>query len=156
MLERGSLPGNERKRVPRNGDSCNNSDSWDNGDYLDCVEFVGLVQEFPTSDRENGKVEEMSRLTHNGTKEAKNDVTIMEVIAKLEMYEDIGLDPEQVQQLKEMNTPIRPELEADGYADGELVYDTWICPNCKTSYEVDYDRYFYCPNCGQKIEWSEE
>lgn len=74
---------------------------------------------------------------------------------RLAEYEDIGLTVEQVQQLKELNTPIRPELEADGYADGELVYDTWICPNCKTSYEVDYDRYFYCPNCGQKIKWSE-
>ena len=46
--------------------------------------------------------------------------------------------------------------EGDGYADGELVLDTWICPCCRTMYEVDYDRYFYCPNCGQAIDWSEE
>ena len=84
------------------------------------------------------------------------NVKDLKVVQQLWKYEDVGLSPEQVQQLKELNTPIRPELEADGYADGELVYDTWICPNCRTSYEVDYDRYFYCPNCGQKIKWSEE
>ncbi len=48
----------------------------------------------------------------------------------------------------------KPYLEGDGYADGNLVYDTWICPNCETHYEVDYDDYDYCPNCGQKIDKS--
>lgn len=47
----------------------------------------------------------------------------------------------------------RPDFEGDGYADGHLVYDTWICPNCQKHYEVDYDNYDYCPNCGQKIDW---
>ena len=39
--------------------------------------------------------------------------------------------------------------EADGYADGELVYDTWYCSNC--GYVVDDDEpptWNYCPNCG--------
>lgn len=49
-----------------------------------------------------------------------------------------------------------PHLEADGYSDGELVYDTWICPNCETHYEVGCDEYRYCPNCGQKIDWSDK
>lgn len=51
-----------------------------------------------------------------------------------------------------------PIYEADGYADGELVYDTWYCPNCNKSYEVDFDDYYCCPNCGQaiKADWSEE
>lgn len=45
----------------------------------------------------------------------------------------------------------KPILEADGYSDGELVYDTWICPNCDKSYEVDFDDYDFCPNCGQAV-----
>lgn len=49
----------------------------------------------------------------------------------------------------------KPKYEGDGYADGHLVYDTWICPCCEKSYEVDYDNYDYCPNCGQKLDWSE-
>lgn len=48
----------------------------------------------------------------------------------------------------------KPNIEGDGYADGHLVYDTWVCPNCEKHYEVDYDDYDYCPNCGQKIDKS--
>lgn len=39
--------------------------------------------------------------------------------------------------------------EADGYADGEFVYDTWYCSNC--DYVVDDDEpptWNFCPNCG--------
>ena len=50
----------------------------------------------------------------------------------------------------------KPDLEGDGYCDGQLVYDTWICPCCEEHYEVDYDKYDYCPNCGQALDWSEE
>lgn len=45
-----------------------------------------------------------------------------------------------------------PDYEGDGYADGELVYDTWICPNCGEHYEVGYDSQDYCPKCGQHIQ----
>lgn len=101
----------------------------------------------------------MERLTHkrvNGIKTGYWSASKKEeLVQRLVEYENTGLTPEQVQQLKKLNTPIRPDFEGDGYTDGELVYDTWICPNCETSYKVDYDRYFYCPNCGQKIKWSE-
>ena len=60
----------------------------------------------------------------------------------------------------EKQIPMVPDYEGDGYADGELVYDTWICPNCGKYYEVDYDNYKYCPECGQAIDqamnWSDE
>ena len=48
----------------------------------------------------------------------------------------------------------KPNYEGDGYYNGELILDTWICPNCNKSYEVDYDDYDYCPNCGQHIDHS--
>lgn len=51
----------------------------------------------------------------------------------------------------EKQVPKEPNYEGDGYSDGELVYDTWICPNCGKYYEVDYDDYKYCPECGQAI-----
>ena len=56
----------------------------------------------------------------------------------------------------EKQIPKKPNLEGDGYADGGLVYDTWICPHCGLRYEVDYDDYAHCPNCGQAIDRSEE
>ena len=56
----------------------------------------------------------------------------------------------------EKQIPKKPYYEGDGYADGQLVYDTWICPCCENHYEVDYDNYDYCPNCGQAIDRSEE
>ena len=56
----------------------------------------------------------------------------------------------------EKQIPKKPYLEGDGYADGQLVYDTWICPCCEKHYEVDYEEYDHCPNCGQAIDWSEQ
>ena len=48
----------------------------------------------------------------------------------------------------------KPDLEGDGYADGHLVYDTWICPTCGRDYEMDYQEYERCPHCGQLIDWN--
>ena len=55
----------------------------------------------------------------------------------------------------EKQIPKKPTLEADGYSDGQLIYDTWICPYCEKRYETEYDNYDYCPNCGQAIDWSD-
>ena len=53
----------------------------------------------------------------------------------------------------EKQIPKKPNLEGDGYDDnGELIYDTWICPCCEEHYEVDYDVYEHCPKCGQAID----
>ena len=57
----------------------------------------------------------------------------------------------------EKQIPKRPDFEGDGYDEnGYLIYDTWICPCCEEHYEVDYDDYKHCPNCGQSIDWIEE
>ena len=56
----------------------------------------------------------------------------------------------------EKQIPKRPDFEGDGYDEnGYLIYDTWICPCCEEAYEVDYDDYKHCPNCGQAIDWSD-
>lgn len=72
------------------------------------------------------------------------------------VYRLTGLTPEQIRELKERDTAKVPQLEGDGYANGEMVYDEWICPNCGEHYEVDYDDYDFCPNCGQRILRQEE
>lgn len=60
-----------------------------------------------------------------------------------------------IEELVKKSIAIKPDVEGDGYADGQLVYDTWICPSCEEQYEVGYDYYKYCPNCGQKLDLSE-
>ena len=50
----------------------------------------------------------------------------------------------------------KPTYEGDGYDEnGSLIYDTWICPYCDERYEVDYDNYKHCPECGQAIDRSD-
>ena len=73
------------------------------------------------------------------------------LLERLHAYENTGLTPAEVQELKERNTPKEAIYEGDGYSDEEMVYDTWICPNCGVKYEVDYDDYDFCPDCGQMI-----
>ncbi len=58
--------------------------------------------------------------------------------------------------LLEKQMPKKPTYDGDGYAsDGTFVWDEWICPNCGSRYELEYDGHDYCPNCGQAIDWSE-
>ena len=61
---------------------------------------------------------------------------------------------EECREAVEKQKAKKPDYEGDGYDDcGEIVYDTWVCPNCGKRYEVDYDDYKNCPNCGQAIQW---
>ena len=56
------------------------------------------------------------------------------------------------------NTPRRPDYEADGYADGRLVYDTAYCPACRHRFEEGVNDWgsSFCPDCGQKLDWTPE
>lgn len=67
-----------------------------------------------------------------------------------------GIVMEVVTKAVKKRVPMKPDYEADGYdKDGELIYDTWICPSCGASFELGIDQYAYCPECGQCIDWSE-
>ncbi len=57
----------------------------------------------------------------------------------------------------EKQIPKKPDISGDSCdKDGNLIYDTYDCPNCHTSYEMEYEKYDYCPSCGQALNWSEE
>ena len=69
---------------------------------------------------------------------------------RLAEYEDTGLTPEQIMELKARDTPKEAIYEAYGdQGDGEDP-DAWICPNCEAVYDID-DDYDFCPDCGQMI-----
>lgn len=63
-----------------------------------------------------------------------------------------------LQTLKELvdkATSTKPNIWGDGVdSNGEIIYDMYDCPNCDKSYEIDYEKYDYCPNCGQRLDWS--
>ena len=93
---------------------------------------------------------EIDRLPHHYDEEVGEDV-----------YSDISKIDELLQLNKivsealEKQIPKAPNYEGDGYINGELIYDTWICPCCGRYYELDCnDDYIYCPHCGQRIDWS--
>lgn len=48
----------------------------------------------------------------------------------------------------------RWEGTADGYADGELVYDMWDCSECGFDADGAEEKpeWKYCPNCGAKMD----
>ena len=58
---------------------------------------------------------------------------------------------EVLQELADKATPKKPDFWGDGYGD-----EYWNCPCCGASFETDYDKYDYCPECGQAIDWSVE
>jgi hypothetical protein len=59
--------------------------------------------------------------------------------------------------LKEQDEPKAVRYEGDGYADGAMVYDMALCPNCEHVFEEDSENWEcdFCPNCGQKLRWEE-
>ena len=66
----------------------------------------------------------------------------------------IVLNEEKIAEALRKQIQEKPHFEGDGYDDsGELIYDTWICPNCGDRYELDYEIHQYCPMCGQRIDW---
>ena len=60
----------------------------------------------------------------------------------------------------EKEIPRMVHYEADGYADGEWVYDMAECPGCGNKMTEDNDDIWdvatYCPECGQRIIWEAE
>ncbi len=79
----------------------------------------------------------------------------IQALEEVQQYRQIGT-VEECWTAMEKQTAKKPDYEGDGYSDGQLVYDTWICPCCGKHYGVDYDDYDYCPNCGQHIDWRDE
>lgn len=65
-------------------------------------------------------------------------------------------DIDLIESIVNKEIPKKPFFESNGYADGYPVYDTWICPRCGHNYEVDSDKFDYCPKCGKRIDWDME
>ena len=72
-----------------------------------------------------------------------------------EKYIDLYLYEKEVQMcIEALEKQIGKKIERyDSNIIGEMTFN---CPNCNLEYYVtDYEDFNYCPNCGQKIDWSE-
>lgn len=90
---------------------------------------------------------------YNGIFQDRLECIDLAIIAleEIQKYREIGA-VEECREAVEKQKSKSPTLEGDGYdEDGEMIYDTWICPSCGEYYEIDYDDYDFCPNCGQRI-----
>ena len=78
---------------------------------------------------------------------------LQECLTRLGEYEDTGLTPEQIRELKERDTAKAPNKKLR-HRGG---FETFHCPNCDTSYQMDR-RYTitdeYCPKCGKLLDSS--
>ena len=79
-----------------------------------------------------------------------DDCPIQEAFAKLGRYEQTGLDPDQIQELKERDTAKVP-------VDTDDEFDMYVCPNCDMAIETmgNREEHHFCLNCGQRLKWEE-
>ena len=96
--------------------------------------------------------------TDQGLKLEPNEITSHQrrlLLERLHEYEDSGLTPEQIQELKERDT----EKSVCHYHEEEKfrVY----CPTCKRYLGIDFKEGYrepkntFCPGCGQRVKWED-
>ena len=109
--------------------------------------------------RELKRVEEI----HKHDKVFTGDLNIAEMardvrkrLEELKPYEDTGLTPEEIVELKERDTAKAPLIHKNKFSD------TYVCPNCNLVF-INKDEkecfcgkhYKFCPDCGQRIGWED-
>lgn len=95
----------------------------------------------------------MERLTQLGYKYHSCDFMddgVYEWANQLSAYEDTGLTPEQIRELKERDTAKVP-------IDADEDYGFFTCPSCGEAIYAsdDFESHKFCLNCGQRIKWGE-
>lgn len=96
----------------------------------------------------------IERLTHkrvNGIREGYwSPNKKQELIDRLAAYENTGVDPEQIRDLKERDTAKAVIITGYNRAVGCKVGE---CPKCGT---MSRDYMNFCNECGQRLKWEEE
>ena len=74
----------------------------------------------------------------------------MTIYWALKKYEDIGLTPEQIRELKERDAAKAP-------VDIDDEFDMYVCPSCNMAIGAmgDREEHKFCLNCGQRLKWEE-
>ena len=71
-------------------------------------------------------------------------------LEELKPYEDTGLTPEQIRELKERDVAKAP-------VDIDDEFDMYVCPSCNMAIGAMGDRreHHFCLNCGQRLRWED-
>ena len=74
----------------------------------------------------------------------------LKVCETLAAYENTGLTPEQIMELKERDTAKSPREICDEYS-------YFVCPSCGEGIYAsdDFESHKFCLNCGQRLKWEE-
>lgn len=94
------------------------------------------------------KIEGGVRRTVIDAREVKKNA--MTIYWALKKYEDTGLTPDQIRELKERDTEKAP-------IDIEDNYGFFVCPSCGNSIYAsdDFESHKFCLNCGQRLNWED-
>ena len=74
---------------------------------------------------------------------------IQECFTRLGEYEDTGLTPPEIMELKERDKPKRVVYEHE-FEDNRLISYVQRCESCGEQYDPS-EKFNFCPNCGQRI-----
>lgn len=101
------------------------------------------------------KIEGGSRRTVIDARKVKEHA--MTIYWALKKYEDTGLTPEQIMELKERDTEKAPEIHKNKRSS------VYTCPSCNlVLINKDENGWFcgqhykFCPDCGQRLKWEEK
>ena len=80
----------------------------------------------------------------------------LKVCETLAAYENTGITPPEIMELKERDTAKAPKIHKNKHSNA------YTCPNCNLVL-INKDEtgwfcgkhYNYCPDCGQRIKWEE-
>ena len=79
---------------------------------------------------------------------------LADALNMLRDYEDTGLTPEQVRELKEKQIPQKPREHyhwGDFTKEEKLENNQWFCGKCGWQIGEEDN---YCNECGQRVDWS--
>ena len=82
--------------------------------------------------------------------EKEFDEILKTISLRLKHYEDTGLTPQEIMELKERDTAKSPREICDEYS-------YFVCPSCGEGIYAsdDFEIHKFCLNCGQRLKWEE-
>lgn len=85
---------------------------------------------------------------HAGKAVIKDRQLLPGAMEKLAAYENTGLTPDQIMELKERDTAKAPvDIDDD--------FDIFVCPSCNMAIGTmgGREQHHFCLNCGQRLKW---